>query len=104
MRLSSDSYATGKDGRNYEMLSDQFGRRFWINADDGSAVARFNTSTGVDLHNTATAQMEGAPECLWCTHGKPDLKTWIEFIKQVKVTYGVHVPEDAIDIRLLNKL
>lgn len=51
-----DNYMSGKDGRTYEICSDQLGRRLWINADDGSAVGRFNTATGVDLHNTISDQ------------------------------------------------
>lgn len=93
----------GKDGRFYEICVDELGKRVWINADDGSSVARFNTSMGVDIHNTVTAQMAGAPECLWCTHERPDYKTWKCFTLKVKELFGLSLSIDAIDVGLLGK-
>jgi hypothetical protein len=86
----------------FEICFDEFGKRLWINADDGSAVARFNTTSGVDVHNTATDQIAGAPECLWCTHGKPDYKTWLEFIRVVKEMFGLTISVNSIDVVCLN--
>ena len=97
-----DGYVVGKDGRFYEICLDQRRDRLWINADDGSAIARFNTRSGVDVHNTVSEQMNGAPECLWCTHGKPDLSTWQDFIKAVEDNFGIKVPDDAIDTSKLS--
>ena len=51
----------GKDGQPYEVCVDELGKRLWINAPDGSSVARFNVSVGVDVHNTASEQLDGAP-------------------------------------------
>ena len=93
---------TGKDARLYEICSDEQGKRLWINADDGSAVARFNTSTGVDVNNTATDQMAGLPECLWRTHGKQDYQAWISFVREIKSHFGLQLSVDAIDVGLLN--
>ncbi|MFA0809335.1 hypothetical protein [Microbulbifer epialgicus] len=103
MSNSNHGYTTGHNGHQYEILFDSLRRRLWINADDGSAVARFNTATGVDIHNTASDQMAGAPECLWCTHGKPDYKTWQEFIKFVRHQFGIKLFVDDIDVSLLLK-
>jgi len=94
-------YTTGRDGVLYEICTDELGRRLWINSEDGSAVARFNTQTGVDVHNTVTDQLAGEPECLWCTHGKPDHKTWQKFIQKVKELFGLTLPSDAIEVRFL---
>ena len=94
---------SGHDNRLYEVCSDSIGSRIWINADDGSAVARFNVRAGVDLHNTASDQMNGAPECLWCTHGQPDYRTWQAFILAVREHFGVLLSIDAIDVGLLAK-
>jgi len=101
INCSDYGYTTGKDDRLYEVCSDTLGRRVWINSDDGSAVARFNTSTGVDVHNSASDQMAGAPECLWCTHGKPDYKTWLGFIEAVSQHFGLQLSINDIDIGLL---
>lgn len=100
-KMDNCGYVQGKDGRSYEICTDQLGRRIWINADDGSAVARFNTATGVDIHNTARDQLAGAPECLWCTHGKPDYRTWQEFVKKVNSLFGLELSSDTIDVDLL---
>lgn len=96
-----DQVIRGTDGRLYELCFDSLGRCLWINAEDGSSVARFNTTTGVDLHNTVTDQLKGAPECLWCTHGKPDYATWSEFVLQVRERSGLDLSIDAIDVGLL---
>jgi hypothetical protein len=91
----------GKDDKFFEICYDEFGKRIWINADDGSAVARFNTETGVDIHNTVTDQLAGYSECLWCTHGKPDYVTWRKFILEVEKHFGLKLSIDAIDVGLL---
>lgn len=96
--IDDNGYVQGKDGRSYEICTDQLGKRVWINADDGSAVARFNTATGVDIHNTARDQLAGAPECLWCTHSKPDYRTWQEFVKKVNSLFGIELSIDTIDV------
>lgn len=97
-----DGLVVGKDGRLYELCLDHRRDRLWINADDGSAIARFNTRSGVDVHNTASEQIKGAPECLWCTHEKPDISTWQGFIKAMEDNFGIKVPHDAIDISKLS--
>lgn len=98
---TEDGFLSEKDGRLYEICTDPLGTRLWINADDGSAVARFNTTSGVDVHNTVTDQLNGAPECLWCTHGKPDYRTWQDFIAKVRDQFGLTISVDAIDVGLL---
>lgn len=102
MQYTDYRYITvARDGRQYEICLDALGRRLWINADDGSAIARFNTATGVDVHNTASDQIAGAPECLWCTHGRPDYQTWQGFVESVNEHFGVLLSIDAIDVGLL---
>ncbi|WP_256679123.1 hypothetical protein [Pseudomonas sp. MWU12-2323] len=56
---------------------------------------------GIDLHNTATEQMAGMPECRMCTHGKPSHTDWQLFRDKALEWWGVMVPEDAFDPRLL---
>jgi len=89
-------FTVGKGGKLYEVCRDSFGRRLWINASDGSAVARFNVSTGVDVHNTVTDQMLGSPECLWCTHDVPDYATWRDFVLVVKEQFGIEILDTDI--------
>lgn len=101
--FSSEMIVAGKDGKQYQLLVNSTGSRLWLNADDGSSVARFNTKSGVDVHNTASEQIEGAPECLWCTHEQPDYETWLGFVFAVKTHYGVTLRNEDINIELLKK-
>lgn len=94
--LGDLGYVKGKDGGLYEVCVDPSGKRVWINYEDGSSVARFNTTTGVDIHNSVTDQLDGKPQCLWCTHGKPTYQTWLSFIEKVSELYGLVIPVDAI--------
>ncbi|WP_069945517.1 hypothetical protein [Alteromonas macleodii] len=72
----------------------------WIHASDGSTVGRFGRM-GVDLHNTVTDQMNGAPECRLCTHGKPTTEQWQLFRDKALEWWGVDVPNDAFSNQLL---
>lgn len=72
----------------------------WVHASDGSTVGRFGRM-GIDLHNTVTDMMAGAPECRLCTHGKPTVADWKLFREKVLEWYAVDVPEDAFDVSLL---
>ena len=74
----------------------------WVHASDGSTVGRFG-KMGVDLHNTITEQMNGAPECRLCTHGKPTIGEWEMFINKALEWWGVVVPMDAFNHQLLIK-
>lgn len=86
---------------DYQVLVEPNRRRLWVNASDGSAVARFNVRFGIDIHNSATDQLNGAPECLYCTHEQPSLADWDEFRARVKLLYGVVLAQDDIDVTLL---
>lgn len=85
----------------YELqLSDQR-NCIWVHATDGSTVGRFGRM-GIDLHNTVTDQMAGLPECRLCTHGKPTVADWELFRERCFEWFGVDVPADAFDARLLD--
>jgi hypothetical protein len=100
--LKDYGYIFGKNEQLYELILDDSRKRLWLNASDGSAVARFNV-TGVDIHNTVTDQLAGSSECLWCTHGKPNLNTWLSFIKAVKQHFGITILVNSINTDLLLK-
>lgn len=72
----------------FELFSD--GRTVWINASDGSSIARFGRM-GIDIHTSSTDQMNGAPQCLACTHEKTDLFDWRRFQKLIKQHYDIDV-------------
>ncbi|KWT98284.1 MULTISPECIES: hypothetical protein [unclassified Variovorax] len=68
----------------------------WVNASDGSCVARFSKKFGIDVHNSATAQMQGAKECLMCTHAPAGEDEWERFRAAVLEHYGVKVRKNLL--------
>ncbi|WP_445766802.1 hypothetical protein [Rheinheimera sp.] len=74
----------------------------WIHASDGSTVGRFGRM-GIDLHNTVTEQMAGKPQCRLCTHGKATQEDWALFREKALEWWGVNVPSNAFNIKLLQK-
>jgi hypothetical protein len=72
----------------------------WIHSSDGSTVGRFG-KMGVDLHNTVTEQLAGAPQCRLCTHGFATAEDWDMFKEKALEWWGVTVPNDAFDLKWL---
>ncbi|MDD2139698.1 hypothetical protein NPS53_08930 [Pseudomonas putida] len=85
----------------YELQLSDARNAIWIHSSDGSTVGRFGRM-GIDLHNTVTEMMAGAPECRFCTHGKPTVADWELFRSRVLEWYGLDVPADAFDPKFLN--
>ena len=46
----------------------QDGQTVWVHSADGSTVGRFSKRFGLDVHRTVTEQLQGASQCLHCTH------------------------------------
>lgn len=101
--MSNSTILRGKHGNLYEIDVDVSRCRIWINYEDGSSVARFNTRTGIDIHNSITEQLSGKPQCLWCTHEKPSVNEWRSFREKVRDYYGIDLPDDAIDLSQLSR-
>lgn len=80
---------TGLHTNPYEVQVADCGTKLWVHAPDGSTVARFSKVFGIDLHTTATEQMKGASECLFCTHSAPSKADWDEFRARLLSAYGV---------------
>jgi hypothetical protein len=73
----------------------------WIHACDGSTVGRFG-KMGVDLHNSITEQLGGAPQCRLCTHGRVTTEDWQMFRDKAAEWWGVDVPADAFNQQYLS--
>lgn len=69
------------------------GRTVWVHGLDGSCIGRFSRF-GIDVHRTVAAQVRGEPQCLDCTHGKPDLAGWRRFQDGMRRHYGVNVGDE----------
>lgn len=60
--------------------------------DPGAISKRF----GMDVHSSASDQLQGAAECLHCTHTKPTRDDWLEFCNMIQQHHGVEVAEDIV--------
>lgn len=69
----------------------------WVHAADGSTVGRFSMRFGMDVHTTATRQMEGTPQCLHCTHSAPTHDDWLLFCDLMLKHHGIVVHRDVLD-------
>ena len=70
----------------------------WVHAPDGSTVGRFSKRFGIDAHTTASQQMQGAPQCLHCTHSPPTAHDWQKFCDLMQLHHGITVDRDLIEI------
>lgn len=68
----------------------------WVHADDGSTVGRFSKVFGMDVHTTITEQLNGAGQCLFCTHKAPGQADWDKFCDLMQEHYGVSVERSAL--------
>ncbi|WP_431797992.1 hypothetical protein SGO26_30000 (plasmid) [Cupriavidus metallidurans] len=80
----------------FEVLTSAQGDTVWVNWADGSCIARFSKRFGIDVHASGEAQMAGAPQCLFCTHGAAGPAQWRTFQQKVREHHGIDVPNDAI--------
>ncbi|MCC4820394.1 hypothetical protein LMH81_28165, partial [Vibrio lentus] len=64
-----------------EILGD--GKTVWVNNSSGDCIARFGT-LGIDIHTSVEEQLNGASQCLFCTHRKTNNKDWTIFKIKVK--------------------
>lgn len=71
------------------------GKTIWVHAFDGSTVGRFSMR-GMDVHTTVQEQMQGASQCLHCTHTRPELSDWLMFCEYMRTIYNIHVDPDLM--------
>jgi hypothetical protein len=84
----------------YEVQVSALRDTIWIHSSDGSTVGRFGRM-GIDLHNTVTEMMQGAPQCRLCTHGKPNRADWDLFRVKALEWWNVSIPADTYNLGLL---
>lgn len=69
----------------------------WVHAHDGSTVGRFSLRFGIDVHTTITQQLQGASQCLHCTHSAPTHDDWLLFCDLMRKHHGIAVPREILD-------
>lgn len=67
----------------------------WVHCSDGSTVGRFSVF-GIDIHNSVTAMLNGAHECLLCTHNTPSIEDWEIFRSKALELWDIDIPENYV--------
>ncbi len=68
----------------------------WIHAPDTARPWGDSQKFGMDIHTSLTEQLEGAAECLHCTHTKPKEEDWVLFCNLIHKHYGITVSKDLV--------
>jgi hypothetical protein len=71
------------------------GGTVWVN-DAYSCLGRFSKTFGMDVHRSMEDQLNGAGQCLHCTHTAAGLAEWHQFVELMHLHFGVTVPPDLI--------
>ena len=75
------------------------GDTVWVHSPiDGSTVGRFSKRFGLDCHTTITQQLEGASQCLHCTHEKPSQQDWLTFCELMAKHHQIEVDPSILRI------
>lgn len=72
------------------------GATIWVHAADGSTVGRFSKIFGMDVHTTIAQQLNGADQCLHCTHTKPAEADWHTFCDSVLQHHKISVDKSLM--------
>lgn len=84
------------EGVDFEIVESSTGDTVWVNAADGSCIGRFSKRFGIDVHHSATVQMDGGKQCLFCTHAPAGAPEWGQFRNALHEQYGIAVPENLL--------
>ena len=80
----------------YEIQYSPDKRRIWVHSSTGETVGRYDVRFGMDIHTTMEEQMNGASQCLHCTHGKSNPNEFDEFCDMAKELWGVTIDKRKI--------
>lgn len=79
------------DQHTEQVQVSQDGQTVWVHSADGSTVGRFSKRFGLDVHRTVTEQLQGASQCLHCTHEPPTHADWVLFCHLMREHFGIQV-------------
>ena len=80
----------------YDIQVSSCGKTLWVHAQDGSTVGRFSKIFGMDVHTTASEQLDGKPQCLHCTYAKPSYADWLEFCELMLRHYQISLEKSLV--------
>lgn len=83
---------------DYDIQVSLDGKTIWVHSADGSTVGRFSVRFGMDVHTTVTEQLNGATQCLFCTHTTPNKQDWITFCNLMLRHYDIKIPRRLIKL------
>lgn len=78
------------------------GTTVWVNT-ELSNIGRFGRY-GIDVHRTLDAQLQGASQCLACTHGPTHLAEWRRFQLLMLEHYGIEIIDWHMPQRIMQEL
>ena len=82
--------------KSYEIQYSQAHEKLWVHCSTGETVARYDIRFGMDIHTTLEEQLNGADQCLMCTHGKSNEEEFNSFCDKVKELWGVDIDKSEI--------
>lgn len=94
--LHSDKVEFNFDEKLYHVQYCPSKLKLWVHCSTGDTVGRFDTRFGMDIHNTLEDQMNGASQCLKCTHSRPERKDFEEFCHKAKALWNVDIDQSQI--------
>lgn len=83
---------------SYEIQYSDNREKLWVHSSSGETVGRFDRRFGMDIHTTIEEQMNGASQCLLCTHEPADEEAFDQFCEKAKELWGVNIDKGKIDI------
>lgn len=85
------------EGIDYSVDVSPDGGTVWVHSSDGSCVGRFSKKFGLDVHTSISDQMNGASQCLFCTHEPSGPKEWDMFCTQLMTHHKIDVPVELVN-------
>lgn len=85
-----------EDQSQWQVQLSQDGSTVWVHALDGSTVGRFSKRFGLDVHTTVTEQLEGAGQCIHCTHEPATESDWQLFCLKINEHHGINVDSQLV--------
>lgn len=85
-----------EDLSEWQVQVSQDGGTVWIHDISGSTVGRFSKRFGLDIHRSVEEQLQGAGQCIYCTHEPPTESDWLLFCGKMRDHFGINVDPQLV--------